>query len=252
MRRRLGYALFGAWSDNGHRSSLALELNRELGTNLQLTNSSYEFYWPDALDKMKLRDALDAVTVVAHHVARVVKAKFLTEVRRIFAEERVRYSVDDLGGVHFQTDVAFEQNRITAVSSLASARYEAVRTALDEAYAALDEVPSDAKHALRSTFFAAEGLFRLIFPAAYQLSAGELNKHLKPRIDQKFDGQKPAIYVAHKQLAQLSDWIDGAHFYRHEPGTEEPTHPPLDMAINYVSIGTSWIRWLRTFDDESQ
>ncbi|KQQ73648.1 hypothetical protein ASF70_07500 [Rhizobium sp. Leaf321] len=54
--------------------------------------------------------------------------------------------------------------------------------------------------------------------------------------------------VASKQLKALKDWIDGSHFYRHEPGSEEPNQPLLDKAILMVSKACACLRWLRGFD----
>ena len=68
-------------------------------------------------------------------------------------------------------------------------------------------------------------------------------------MDEIYKEQKPAIYVAHKQLNSLREWIDAAHFYRHEPGTEEPAQPPIEIAIELVSQGAAWLRWLVTMDE---
>lgn len=244
MRRRVGHKVFGAWQESG--ILLANLLNSELGTNLTLLNAQYEFYWPENFAHLQLRDVLDAITVVA--LRHPPKSQFIHDIRRIFSEECVRYAIDDLGGVHLKVDSAFEQNRVAAVASLSSSRYQGVRELLEEGYKSIDAIPPDGKMAMRNVFFAAEGLFRLMFPKAHQLSTSELSKHLKPLLDQHYAGQRPANHAAQKQLAQLSDWVDGAHFYRHEPGTEEPSQPPFEMAVNYVSVGTSWIRWLRSFD----
>ena len=52
-------------------------------------------------------------------------------------------------------------------------------------------------------------------------------------------------------LASLKDWVDAAHFYRHEPGTEEVAQPPLPLAVYLVSIGASHLRWLAELDGAS-
>lgn len=242
MRRRVGSLLFLHYGQN-----LNDLLNRELGTKLSNLGSGTEAYWPAAMETVELRDVLDAITLVARRFDRI-NIDFINEIRRIFAEERVRYSVDDQGGVHFSVDVEFEQTRVSAIRVLGSSRYKSIREHFEAAYRALDGVPPDPKQALRSIFFANEGLFRLIFPSAAQLSGAELQKQLRPKLDQVYGSQKPAVHVAHKQLAQFADWIDGAHFYRHEPGTEEPVQPPIEMAIHYVATGAAWLRWLCAFD----
>jgi hypothetical protein len=44
------------------------------------------------------------------------------------------------------------------------------------------------------------------------------------------------------------DWIDAAQFYRHEAGQEAPTQPPLMLAVQMVSVGASFMRWLGELD----
>src|SRR5258707_3195347 len=110
------------------------------------------------------------------------EAVFLAEPRRIFAEERVRYRIDDKGGVHFTVDAEFERSRIATLSQLGQARYAGIRELFEAAFTAMDSTPPDGKGAIRSVFFAAESLFRLMYPNSAQLSAGEVSKQLKPRI----------------------------------------------------------------------
>ena len=246
MRQRVVRKVLEAWT--GELVELANIMHAELGTHLS-SSVVLPRYWPTVFAKLELRDVLDTITLVA--LRQKPTSQFIKDIRRIFSEERVRYSIDDLGGVHLQVDSAFEQNRVTAVTSLSASRYQSVRELLDEAYKAIDAIPPDGKMAMRNVFFAAEALFRLMFPKAHQLSKSELAKHLKPHLDQHYAGQQPANSAAQKQLAQLTSWVEGAHFYRHEPGTEEQSQPPLEMAVSYVSVGTAWIRWLRTFDQAS-
>ncbi len=251
MRRRLG-ALYGQFHD---RSSFGNALKAELGIALSLTYESY--HWPPLIAKLELRDVLDSVTIRWRTITdsyedRRTRARnvFLVQVRRVFAEEQVRYRIDELGGVHFAVDTDFENARIAAIARLGKSRYAGVRTSYEEAFATLDRVPPDGKAAIRAAFFAVENLFRLIFPKAHQLSGAEVVKHLKPAVDDEFANQKPAINLAQKQVAAFCDWIDGAHFYRHEPGTEEPAQPPLDLAIYMVAQAGAHLRWLATFDQQ--
>jgi hypothetical protein len=250
MRRRLGH-LYAQFRLDGFGDVIA----RELGVPIDSSDSRYGFYWPPFLAKAELRDVLDSITIrydnlrVGHYDetgvdTRNAKAKFLTEARRIFAEEKVRYRIDDQGGVHFTVDGEFERSRVATLSELGQSRYSGVRELFESAFTAMDSTPA----AIRAIFFAVESLFRLMFPNSAQLNSGEVTKQLKPRIDAIYADQKPAVYVAQKQLAALQDWIDGAHFYRHEPGTEDPAQPPLDLAIYMVSQGAAHIRWLARLD----
>jgi hypothetical protein len=255
MRRRIGHLI----GDTFLRDFPDL-LAKELGIPLDRASGTYDSYWPTFLGKIAIGDVLDTITIryrsLSMHFydadgSETAKAKraFLNDVRRIFAEERVRYRIDDGGGVHFTIDEAFENVRIAAVTQLGQPRYAGARHLFEEAFLALDGSPPDGKGAIRSIFFAAENLFRLMFPSSAQLNAGEVLKNLKPVLDSMYSEQKPAVYVAQKQISAFREWIDGAHFYRHEPGTEDPAQPPLDLAIYMVSQGMAHIRWLIKIDE---
>lgn len=240
MRRRIGSVVFSYARD------VRKLLNDEIGIPLSSFASGTADYWPNAFAKMELRDVLDAITVVARRLVHM--ESFIKEIQRIFDEEHVSYTLDELGGVHFRVDAEFERSRISAIGVLGGSRYEGVRDQIERAYRALDGIPPDGKLAVRSAFFSAEGLFRLMFPNAHQLSSSEVAKYLRPLVDQRISDKRPALQVTLKQLEAFKDWIDAAHFYRHESGTEEPAQPPLELAILMVSQAASYLRWLQQFD----
>lgn len=254
MRRRIG-TLVGSQNIGRFGDILASELGIRLDPRL----NNYASLWPEASVKLELRDFLDLITIRFQNLTnehydpdglakRKMKIHFLAEARRIFREEQVGYRIDDQGGVHFLVDAAFEISRVSVISGLGTARYTTPRSLFEAAMACLDCSPPDPKGAIRNTFFALEGLFRLMYPTAHQLSGGEVVKHLKPTVDELYKDQKPAIYVAQKQIASFREWIDAAHFYRHEPGTEEPTQPPMEIALELIGQGAAWLRWLVVID----
>jgi len=257
MRRRIASAIRSTIDHLTYNAKYDFSsyLQAELGIRYDPLN---KMVWgnADAFLNIELRDVLDAITVVFRGIRGRFGGRnpdlFLKEVRRIFAEEQVRYTVDEEGGVHFSVDTEFERMRAATVAVLGSTRFENVRASFDRAFAYLDQTPPDAKSAVRSAFAAAEGLFRLMFQDAHQLSQGEVNKHLKPLVDQLYNSQKPANHFAQKQVASFIDWIDAAHFYRHEPGTEEPAQPPLELAINFLSSAGGYVRWLAQLDKMAQ
>jgi hypothetical protein len=86
-------------------------------------------------------------------------------------------------------------------------------------------------------------------PASVQrLDAGAARKHLLPLLDKVYSGNPAAKSAAGKMLSSYCEWIDGAHNYRHAPGTEEPAPPPVDLAIAVVASGTAFVRWLAMID----
>ena len=171
--------------------------------------------------------------------------------RRIFAEENVHYTVDDRGGVHFQFDEEFARNRAAAVAALQNARYANALHSFESGMAALAKAPPDGKGAIRSVFAAAEGIFRLIIPKAPRLGAAKLNG-LGPLLPQLFSEDETARRSSLKMLASLKEWVDAAHFYRHEEGAEEVAQPPLRLTVYIVSSGASHLRWLAELDASLQ
>ncbi|MBX4906196.1 hypothetical protein HJA82_02190 [Rhizobium bangladeshense] len=252
MRNRIA-KIIGALGDHDDLRSFGQFIEREQG--ILVGQTVYSYQWPPILQKMELRDVLDTITTIYSAISSYDQGReaqkrktFLDNCRRVFAEEQVRYRIDDRGGVHLAVDEEFEAARISTISGLGAPRYNGVRSLYDDAFIALDRTPPDGKAALRSAFFATESLFRLIFPSAHQLSSSEIQKHLEPLVSRLYANQKPAISLAQKLVASLKDWIDGAHFYRHEPGAEEPAQPPLELAIYMVSEAGGHLRWLAKLD----
>ncbi|KAA0970825.1 hypothetical protein FPY71_10135 [Aureimonas fodinaquatilis] len=250
LRNRLGI-IYGIFED---RTLFGNKLESELGVMLS-RDHSYTSSWPVILRQLQLRDVLDSITIRWNSISSVYpdrreadRKRFIAQVRRVFVEEQVRYRIDDSAGVHFTQDSEFERSRIATITILGNPRYNSVRQLYEEAFICLDSLPPDGKGAIRHSFFAIEALFRLMFPKALQLNGSEVNKYVRPQSDVKYSEQEAAKNLARKQISSFIDWIDGAHFYRHEPGTEDPAQPPLELAVFMVSQVSGFIRWLVTFD----
>jgi hypothetical protein len=230
-------------------------VGRELGVRVPVSPWGYD--WPGFFAECELRDVLDFVTVAWRYLHGKLRtgirdtrapAKWVAEVQRIFVEENVSYRVDGSGGVHLFVDEEFEHNRVATLKVLGAPRYANVLAEFESAHAALSRVPPDGKGAVRSTFTAAEGLFRLMFSKAPRLGAKEVRAHLGPTLQRIHANDGTAAAAATKLLAGFGEWVDAAHFYRHEAGKEEVAQPPLTLAIQLVSLGASYIRWLAEVD----
>lgn len=246
-RRRVGSTLqtIGGYVTN---RDISLFLETELGINVPV----YQAYdWPEQTIKLSLHDFLDTITLVTRHLARSntqVSARWLQAVQRIFSEEGLAYEIDAKGGVHPAVDVAFQRNRQTAVAGLQSPRYQNALQSFERISSELAQQPPNGKEAIRAIWSAVEGLFRLMFPKAAQLNAGEVADKLAPIIQTAFAQDATAIRAANKLLNSFKNWVDACHNYRHEPGTQEPAQPPLELAIITISQGTSFLRWLISLD----
>lgn len=248
MRLRLGESC-------PHENGLSDYLRRELGVVVRPRTAGYggncgvdiSFFRDEALN-----DVLDTVTLVRRFLmgeGRAVAARaWVATVRRVFEEENVGYRIDDEGGVHFFVDQAFEAHRLATLASLNGPRYANTLAEFERAFRALDQIPPDGKLAVRSIFTALEALFRLMFPNAPRLGAREVTDHLTPFIARAYGNDLTAHRSANKLAASFREWVDGAHFYRHEQGQEEPAQPPETLAVQLVDQGTAFLRWLAELD----
>lgn len=240
--------------------SLADEVERELGVRVPYFGS-YGRDWEDFILKCELRDFLDFITLawkklnykreIDRRIGLTISTQpedWLLKVSRILAEENVCYRLDERGGVHFSIDREFEANRVSVIRALGHPRYANIQNEFEMAHAHLSAVPPDGKNAIRSTFSAAEGLFRLMFRSAPRLGTKEIREHLAPATQQFYADDPTAQASASKLLASFVDWVDAAHFFRHEAGKEERSTAPLSRAVNMVSLGASYIRWLAEID----
>jgi hypothetical protein len=212
--------------------------------------------------KIELTDALDSITVfndqliefskdhggspLDRRIARENAVCFLPEVRRIFEEERMRYSVDDRGGVHLRVDEQFEVTRAATVQSMGAPRYAAALAGLEAGYRALDSIPPDGREAIRDVFGAAENVFKQMF-GAQRLAGFLVEGHLEPAIA-GLPWNQEALDAGKEMCAALKSWATAAHKYRHETDRPDPHQPPFDLAVLMVSQGTAFVRWLVVVD----
>jgi hypothetical protein len=255
MRRRLASTIDDIQAFSSDQSErLSQRAEKELGIGAPWTSAKP---WRHFLELWDLKDVLDLVTIGYRlaveydrghqYTSRENYAQiWLSEVRRIFQEENVHYTVDASGGVHFQFDEQFAKDRTATIASLKAERYANARHAFDGAMEAFSKAPPNSKNAVRGVFSAAENVFKLI-TSKDRLGAKEADD-LGPIIDKLYAADGTARHSARKMLASLKDWVDAAHFYRHEPGTEDVTQPPLPLAVYVVSTGASHLRWLAELD----
>ena len=226
-------------------------IERELGVEV---GAYHAFHFESFCKKCSVRDLLDMITLAFVEFKRRgnVAARWLNESRRIFSEEHLAYEIDDVGVVHPAVDKEFQRNRQSTVAGLQMPRYANSLVAFSRVSDELASHPPNGKDAWRAVFSSVEGLFRLMFPSATQLTAGAVENDLSGLIQKLYGTDPAALRAANKQLASFKDWVDASHNYRHEPGSEEPVQPPIDLAILAISTGTAFLRWLIFLDQSSQ
>jgi hypothetical protein len=252
MRRRLAALVFSLEDLN----LFSAVVPRELGIDVPWVPGGGS-NWAAFFKNCELQDVLDLITVAFHYLVRLrgtgmrdldANIRWVREVRRIFAEENLHYTVDDRGGVHFQFDEEFARNHAAAIGALQSSRYANALHAFENGMAALSHGPPDGKGAIRAVFGAAENIFRLVLPRAPRLAADQIDG-LTPLLQQLYPQDETARRSVTKLLGSLKDWVNAAHFYRHEQGVEDVVaQPPLTLAVYIVSTGVAHVRWLAELD----
>jgi hypothetical protein len=218
--------------------------------------------WSQTLKHFSTQDFLDFFTVAVRFLAKKMRssrgmrnpnasALFVSEVTRIFAEENLCYEIDARGGVHFKVDAEFAANTTAVITALGAPRYANAREQFESGMAALSKADIDAKQGIRGVFNAAECVFKLMYDRP-RLAAGDVTKSLKPTMQRLCDADPTALKAANKSVEAFADWVDACHNYRHEQGVEEPLQPPLDLAVQLISVGSGFLRWLVNIDQQTR
>jgi hypothetical protein len=194
-------------------------------------------------------DVLSAITAIRNHCKRMwpqqrYAADWVETARGIFEQEHASYLITDLGEVRYRHDREFSRNAAATISVLSASRCANALELFESGQHKISQTPPDGKGAIRDTFFAAENIFRLLFPDEPRLVADAARNRLQPLLQKQYGDDRAALGASSKQLSSFMNWIDAAHFYRHEPGTEEPAQPPVELAVELVSVGAAFIRLL--------
>jgi hypothetical protein len=248
----------GLFSDTGDLKDVGAFITRELGVDLPYGYVGVD--WAKAFKSFEARDFLDIISVAcryldqrrsAGYIASDTKQRLVTEAARIFAEENLCYELDSQGGVHFRVDAQFAVTTTAAIAALSRPRYANAREQFEDALSALAQPDIDGKRAIRGVFNAVECLYRLMFPSVAKLSAADATKgSLQSNVQAIYQSDPTAQRAASKSVQAFGDWVDACHNYRHEVGQEEPAQPPLDLAIQLISGGATWLRWLIDVDSQ--
>ncbi|SFH94109.1 hypothetical protein [Bradyrhizobium sp. cf659] len=227
----------------------------ELGIDVTYGYSSVD--WSTTLANYGTSDFLDAITLICRFLTAkrrgpmyhaTLNEAFLQTCRRVFQEESLSYAIDDAAGVHFKVDVEFAANTTAAIAALGAPRYANARAEFEKGMAALSKANPDGKEGIRGVFGAAECIYKLMFPKAARLTAADASKSLQTSAQSLYASDPVAQRAASKMVNSFADWVDACHNYRHEQGVEEPSQPPLDLAIEIISAGSGFVRWLVTID----
>jgi hypothetical protein len=162
-------------------------------------------------------------------------------------QEALGYRLDAACAVRIYVDDEFERGRVATLAGLGRRRYSSAGLAYDKALKAMDGSTPDTLAGVRGVFEATEEVFRLMFASkASRLGTSEIDKCLRPFVSSRY--QAPALNAVNKLVSSFADWVDGMHTYRHAQGVEDPSPPPLDVALLIMGEGSSFLRWLIELD----
>jgi hypothetical protein len=208
------------------------------------------------LKKSDIADLLDGVTVIYNFLKnndQCLRKRSVEdsnpyeawhyEVDRIFREENLAYRLDNDAVVHPYIDPEFEINRLSALEVLCDPRFGEARTGFEDAYRHLRA--HEYRQAMRMMFPAVEVAAKVLFPGAFsRLMPNEVEKHLRPKVEQRYAGNEPAVAAGRQLLEGLKNWINAAQPYRHGQEQRAPAEPPEDFVIAHLSTGASYLRWM--------
>ena len=243
FRKRIG----GYFSENlnDHIGKISSIIQQEIGIDVPFT-SYYNI--PKLFEEAKLPDVLDSITLIhrfLYNTSSYLAKYWHAFVQRAMQEENLGYRLDEKGGVHYHVDREFEVNRALTIKCLGDKKFAAVVETFEDSYKKLDSSPPDTKGAIRSIFESVEILYKLTIDAQGKdrLSSKGIQSNIKPLLSKLYTDDTVIICSEHI-MDSLCDWIDAGHMYRHGQKVEELVPPPIDVAVNIISMGATYIRWL--------
>jgi hypothetical protein len=145
-------------------------------------------------------------------------------------------------------DAEFAASTLASIAALGLPRYANARAEFKKAMDALSGSMVDGKEGIRGVFNAIECVYKLMNPKAPKLISADAIKILQLRVQKIYAANPAALRAANKAINAFGDWVDACHNYRHEDGVEEPSQPPIDLAVSLISIGSAQLRWLISID----
>jgi hypothetical protein len=247
-RRRVAALLDGITSS--YLDGISIFINEEIGIDVIFGYDRVN--WPRTIERLDRSDFLDLFTIVFRFLTRkgerALAQRFVKAADRIFREENLHYELDESGGVHFRVDAQFAATIHEAIKALGASRYGNAKSEFEKAMAALSSAEIDGKQGIRGIFNSVECVYKLMFPRAAKLTSADAIGSLQPIVQTLYETNATAQRATNKSIQSFGDWIDACHNYRHEEGVEEPSQPPLELAVELVSVGASVLRWLIDID----
>lgn len=213
-------------------------------TGHDISSNSTSKTWLEFIGSIEVDDLLDLLTVAVHALAKVGEDEnaidLLTFIQRAMDEENVSFEMDELGGIHYRVDAAFQSSKRAALDVLELGTSKAALEAFVEAHQALTSHPRNTLTAVRRAFDAVENLFKMRFDTS-RLGASEIKAKLKAAGDCE---DSTAANTVGRLNAAFAEWVNACHQYRHAAGQPQPSAPPVWLATTLVDSASTYIRYL--------
>jgi hypothetical protein len=251
-RMRLRIATYLSEYFQGESFEVGRYIEKELGQKVLRQGHTLFVDWEKTLTSIPIDDFLDILTAVCKFLPRRTitragdritydPARFFA---RVFREQTVPFRIDEKGGIHPFIDVQFSAQLNNTISGMGGPKLSAARESVMDAEKSLLEINFKGKSAIRSIFDANENIFKQIFPKNNQLNSAAIQNDLRPRILESHGLDNTEKKSTSKLIDSYRSWVDAAHFYRHDAGESEIVEPSHAYAVQFVSQGISYCRWL--------
>jgi hypothetical protein len=222
-----------------NKSILCDIIPKELGLEIKFQGTGID--WKSTFRNLSIIDFLDTITLLANRLTPPAEKSLVSNIGRIVQEEGIALRIDTRGGFHPLIDPAFEAERIELISGLNRAEFTAAEKAFREAHNALSTGHEDTLSATRGVIDAVENVFKVV-TGKNRIGSREIMSALPTMLPEAY-GER-ADNAAKRLIASFAEWANGAHQYRHADNQSEPTPPPREIAVQFMSAGAGWIRWL--------
>ncbi len=232
------------------------EIEAKLGIEI-VSTAAYSPAWVNweklVRKQMSIHDLLSVVTLLGTSLDTPAYRKnfrlFRDGVQRIFAEERVGYSVDEKLGIHPALDAEFERSISSIIGVLTKTEYSTEAEFIRQSEMALLADPLDGRAAINAVYQAAENLFKRL-TKKQNITVRSVRADLRPIAvfsDSRDDKGNRAV---DKMLTSFEEWVAACHNYRHAPGSNATLQPTEALALLMVSQGYAYVRWLADLHDQ--
>lgn len=200
-------------------------------------------------ERGEMRDVLDAISLVPRGLVKSgyfgqnAQVRWFSEVARFFREENLAYRVGDDGVVHRFIDEEFHLATAAALQGLSSPLLGPAQSALGRSVSCLTSVHQDTKGAVLAVFEACEIVAKHLIPEAQNLNAKLCKDRLAP-LCMSPGAAGAEARVENGVFAAMAEWVNAVHNYRHGQAEPDVVAPTLELAVQLVSMGCSFVRRL--------